>query len=350
MSTAPVRVPSKENSNIRSAVTGRGTLCFAISFIIVAMLSGCGSQDASKLGNDLLHFDLDKSNAAYLVRYYIGSYMGPGGGDPFAAGIAVKDGADLYLHADSLGNALRDGLDPNGDGKIEWDELSDFVASTYYDARGIETDLASLKDRVKFERENSDWFRVDIDGVMTRARRQIFVPTAAMREALLSFRKHGNTLIYPTGTVIFGEHVQDASIKETTVMQKREDGLWDFFIYGENGDLVSETSTGPKSLAAPVQCVGCHTGGKLFSPEKNYPAPSPPGPDGPRQILDGPRSGDGRWVRVFDEHRKRSDTVLGIYNTLYMERLCAMTKSNDNNHNDAQVLATFDNCSNVAPQ
>ena len=104
-------------------------------------------------------------------------------------------------------------------------------------------------------------------------------------------------------------------------MLKREDGHWDFFAYGPDGTPTTETAARPRPLRVPTQCVGCHFGSKLYEPEKSFPAEAADGPHGPRvlHVDDAARKPD--VVQFFDEHRKRSDHVLGLYATLLVSQL-----------------------------
>ncbi|HUF09848.1 MAG TPA: hypothetical protein VMO47_11035, partial [Rhodothermales bacterium] len=125
---------------------------------------------------------------------------------------------------------------------------------------------------------------------------------------------------------------------ETTVMTKRPDGFWDFAVYGQDGGIAATTSTPPKELKSPTQCVGCHFGSKQFEPERSFPAHASPGPHGPRQIYVDDELRDLETVKYFDEHRKRSDTVLGLYGTLFVARLRAEGEPGRLSAEDVQLL------------
>lgn len=304
--------------------------------LVMAALIGCGGG----ADGDGLRLDTGKRNPERLLRFYFGSYLGPEGGDAVAAGLLTGEGRDFTLDQDVLPARWRPALDAanaDGDGTLDWDELATFFEATYADARALPATLDAFRDEHPYAADSA-WFTVEIDGVMTQARRHIYVPLAAMRSALTSYRANGDALIYPVGTALVGEHWLDGARAETTVMQKRPDGFWDFWVYDAGGDLADATSTPPRALRSPVQCVGCHFGGKLFEPEKSFPAEAPPGPFGPRAIHVGPGMRNAEVVAFFDEHAKRSDTALGIYNTLFVSKLLTDRAAGRLGPDDAALL------------
>ncbi len=289
----------------------------ALFFLAILVLSGCAAEP------DGLRLDTGKRNPERMLRYYFGSYLSPDGGDAVESGLLAGEGRDFTLDPDALPERWRSALDAanaNGDGTLDWDELSAFFEATYAAARDLPPTLDAFRTAQPYTADSA-WFTVEIDGVMTQARRHIFVPIAAIRSALTSYRANGDALIYPVGTALIGEHWLDGARAETTVMQKRPDGFWDFWVYDADGNLAKATSTPPRALRSPVQCVGCHFGNKLFEPEKSFPAEAPPGPYGPRAIHVGPEMQNAEVVAFFDEHAKRSDTALGVYNTLFVSKL-----------------------------
>lgn len=304
------------------------------SFVLLALafLVGCTDADSADgdASGDTLVLDIDKRNPERLLRFYFGSYLGPGGGDAVEAGLLSGAGDDFRLHPEALDARWQSALDAaNADGNdaLDWDELVVFFEATYADARDLPPTLDAFRTDVAYAEGDPDWFEVELSGVMTTARRHLFVPVSAIRAALTDYRANDDRLIYPVGTALIGEHRVEGDLAETTVMQKRPDGFWDFFVYGPRGALAAATDTPPRSLRSPVQCVGCHVGRKLFEPEKSFPAEAPPGPFGPRGIhavegeplTDALRNAD--VVAFFDEHAERSDTALGVYNTLFVSGL-----------------------------
>ena len=288
------------------------------------LVGGCGRSGPIDVATaDRVPVDLDKSNEERLLRYYLGGYVSAEGADPVEAGLMIVDGG-LALNPQLLDPAYRIALtDADGNGTIGWDEFVAFVEATYADARLFPHTRAELRSTVQWSNDDSVWFTVDVDGVVTEARRRIYVPLETIRAALAGYADAGGHIVYPPGTVIVAEHLDGERILETTVKRRRSDGFWDFAIYDASGRRASHTSTGPRELRAPVQCVGCHLGRRAFDPEKSFPAEAPDGPYGPRALY---VSGDLRNATVtafFDEHAKRSDGVLGLYATLYTARLVA---------------------------
>jgi hypothetical protein len=300
------------------------------------LLAACGGA------TDGLAVRLDKSNEDVLLRYYLGGYVGPEGGDPVAAGLMREEGG-LTVRPEALPEAYRAALrDANADGVIDWDELVAFVDATYAEARGLPPTLDALRAEAPYAEGDSAWFTTEVDGVMTAARRRIFVPVAALRAALAGYRAAGDRLIYPEGTVIVGEHREGGRVLETTVKRRRADGFWDFAVYDASGRLTGATATPPRPLAAPVQCTGCHLGRRRFDPEASFPAAAPPGPYGPRVVYvdEAVREAVAAHglVASFDEHAKRSDGVLGLYGTLYTARLLADREAGRITPEDAELL------------
>ncbi len=202
-------------------------------------------------------------------------------------------------------------------GRVAWDSLAPLLDSAYYSIRGIPSSLESLRARWPYQQ----WMRFDVVGPMTSARRHVFVSEEALRGALQAYHRRGQRLIYPAGTAIVGEHHVDGMHMETTAMMRRTDGFWDFATYGEHGQLATQTLALPKALATPRQCLGCHLGTREFEPERSFPGHARAGPDGPRAYYVSEVWRDDEVTRYFDEHRKRSDTVLGVYATLYAAQL-----------------------------
>ena len=301
----------------------------------LTLFAGCRSGDAGPL-----RVDMGRRDPEPLLRFYLGAYLGPGGGDPFAAGIVAKDGDAFTVDPAALAAHLPDGapaLDADADGTLTGEELTAFAQATYGTARAFPATLDALRAETRY----SEGFRLDTRGVMSVARRHVYVPEANLRSALARYRANGERIVYPAGTVFVGEHhLADAGAPdETTVMRKRADGQWDFFVYGANGRLADATHTAPRPLRSPTQCVGCHFGPRAFEPEKSFPAPAPPGPDGERAVYTDFR--DEATTRFFDEHRKRSDRTLGLYATVYTARLRAARAAGTITPEDAALLGSL---------
>jgi hypothetical protein len=334
MTTADLPGPAPSTSVPRWA--GWTTLLAAL---LVAGCGGSGPVDVQTA--DAVPLGLDRDDPAKLLGSVLGAYVGPDGGDPVEAGLLSGEGDDLVLHPQRLPEAARAALaDANGDGTIDWDELAAMLEATYVDARGLPPTLDALRQQADYTAGEPDWFTVEVDGVMTAARRRIHVPLGALREAMHTFASSGS-LDYPVGTWIVGEHAIDGDVVETTVKHRRPDGYWDFAVYGPDGALAPATQTEPRPLRVPTQCTGCHLGQRLFEPEKSFPGEASDGPFGPRAIYvpDAWRSAEA--TALFDEHRRRDDGVLGLYATLYAGRLLAAREAGDLDDDGRRLLDTL---------
>ena len=282
---------------------------------LVLLLAGCAPQGQVEVV-------LDKPDPRRLLRFYFGSYTA-GGADPFSAGILHERGQRFYVDPAALdgqhpgmGAAL---LRRTRGNVLGWDSLGAFLDATYYQARQLPPDMEAFKARWPYR----GWMPVDVEGPMTRARRRIFVSESALRGALAGYQSAGRRLHYAEGTAIVADHYLDGTLIEHTAMVRRMDGFWDFATYGPDGRLAAATAALPRALKTPLQCVGCHFGTKLFEPERSFPQPAPPAPEGRRlyHVADAVRN--EAVVRHFEEHARRSDTVLGLYGTLYAAKLLA---------------------------
>lgn len=268
---------------------------------------------------------LDESEPERLLRYYFGAYAGSEGGDPFDAGLLSEEGGRFYVYPDVLearhpgmGERLRQ--EASGK-KMDFEGMESFLMATWNKVRVFPQTLDALREVHPYREES--WLRFDVHGPMTTARRRVYVAEDAIRAALAGYAARGERLLYPVGSAIVGEHVLEGQHVETTAMIRRTDGFWDFVTYDEEGRLTTRTLAIPRSLASPTQCVGCHFGSKQFEPERSFPGHSAPGPDGPRAYYLDDAARDEVVTARFDEHRKRSDTVLGIYITAYVSQLRA---------------------------
>ena len=296
--------------------------------IAILLISGCARPEPGGVSSgSLVRVDVDNADPERIIRYYMGGYLGPEGGDPFDSGLAVSDGGRIYLNLDSLhavyppaANALQD---VNQNETIDWEELESFLQETYYDGRGVPEDIANFRQAHDYRDDPDSWFEVEVNGVMTTARRRVLVPLDALRDAIRDYRQNDEQLLYPVGTAIVGEHYLDGTLEETTAMIKRGDGFWDFVTYDGSGSLAASTATPPRPLRTPTQCVGCHFGSKRFEPEASFPGEARPGPHGPRVLHVDDELRNSDVTALFKEHDRRSDTVLGLYATLFVARLLA---------------------------
>ena len=315
------------------------------SLLLSLALPACAPSEGGRT-SALLPVDIDKSDPERLLRYHFGGYAAPEGADPFEAGLLrERDGGGFAIDVDVLEQLHPDAAtalqDSDGDGTLNWKELEAFLQATYYDVRDLPPTLAALQTEAPYRSDTPPWFHVELNGVMTTARRHIYVPEAALQSALAHYHENGERLIYPVGTTMVGEHHLEGEHVETTAMRKRADGFWDFFTYDAEGNLADSTSTPPRNLKTPTQCVGCHTGNKPFEPEESFPDEALPGPHGPRQLYVDAALRDPEVTAFFDEHRKRSDTVLGIYNTLFIAQLRADRRAGRLSEADVRLLETL---------
>ena len=270
-----------------------------------------------------LPVDLGTASSERVLSFYFGSYTTPDGLSLEEAGIVEIDQGGTRIDVKAL-NTL--GLstplqDVNGNNVIEWEELEPFLNATYYETRSFPPTLELLYTQTSAPSTDNGWMEVELDGMMISARRRILVKEAEIKGALLGYKQNNNQILYPSGTTFIAHHYTEGQRVETTISQKRADRYWDFFIYDEAGNLTPSTRTGPKELTAPTRCVGCHFGSKLFEPEVSFPASAPDGPFGARGIYVEEAARNPEITRQLDEHAKRSDTVLGLYGTIYMSRL-----------------------------
>ena len=292
---------------------------FIVAICALLSFSACNGP-AGNPDSRYIELRQTKASSETLARFYLGGIPEPPA-DPLTSGLLVKDGGSLLLDLEALtreDSTIVDGLHPHlSNGRLSWDDFESYMARRYYADRAIP---ASLADLISNGWSDTSFFEMSVDGVMTNARRHISIPEPDLKKALLDYRLNGNQVIYDPGTLIVAEHRANETILEYTAMLKRVDGFWDFSVYDSLGQRIDSTVTGPKTLAAPTQCTGCHFGSRAFEPEKSFPGDAPAGPEGPRQILLQDSRPSARLVAYLNEHLKRSDYVLGLYGTLYLQK------------------------------
>lgn len=296
--------------------------------VAAVLVTGCaGAPDAP--APDGIRIDLDRKGERQLLEFYLGGYLSPQAGDPFAAGLIVEsDGG--YVIPDSVfasesGRNIR-GLEAagSGDSLVDWDEFEAFILDTWPEARDAPESVEAARDRYGDWSDDGAWFTIELTGSMSPYRRRIAVEYSALRAAIDALSSLDDPVIYPIGTVFVGEHLTSGSegaVVETTFMVKRADGLWDYFAYGADGRWARSIRNEPTDLNVPTQCVGCHFGSRQFEPERSFPAEARPGPAGPRLIHVEPGLRTAGIAERLREHLRRSDTILGLYATLYLSRI-----------------------------
>ena len=307
----------------------------ATLLLLALVMAGCAreSQSADSPFADVQ--GLEGEGDARALLYYAGGLASPEAADPLEAGVLTRSGSSYALNVERLPPGFWQEVTPDERAlEVDWQtQVKPAFERTYAAVRGVPPTLAALQEEVgTWSDGDPAWFVHEVDGVMTAARRRLFVPAAAARAAAQAMAA-GETAAYPVGTAVVGEHWLDGHLVETTVKRRRGDGHWDFAVYDATGALADGTHTPPRPLAAPAKCLGCHLGQKLHQPEKAFPASAPAGPDGPRavHVPDAWRAAtEAQSLALrFHEHARRADGVLGLYGTLYAARTLARHRAGD---------------------
>ena len=297
---------------------------WTLSICLAVALSAC----TNSVESGWVHVELDKRNDADLVRYYVASFVSTSDIESFVR----FDGNKILLNVRDFNKVVAEPLvDSNADRVIDWDEWKEFVQVAY----NLRDDLPQNVGEIAIA---GTAMRVSTAGVMTDAIRTVSVSRSAVRKAVDNYEANGRALVYEIGTKFVAQHVLDDHTVEYTAMIKREDGYWDFVTYDSSGVLASSTISPPKQLSSPTQCVGCHFGSRLFEPEKSFPAEAPLGPSGPRAVFTESATRRPEVVSYFDEHRKRSDRVLGLYATLFVSEIITARESGNASDDDLALL------------
>jgi hypothetical protein len=304
-----------------------------LPLLLALGLAGCAGSSDGPAGSIPIT-GLDGGGDERALLYYAGGLAAPDGADPLATGLLIRSGTSDYALATGAlpGDLVQRLLGDEPGRALDWKtEVKPAFEATYASARRLPTTVASLQEEVGvWGEDDPDWFVHEVYGVMTDARRRLFVRTDAAQQAAMAMAS-GGPAGYPVGTAIVGEHWMDGRLLETTVKRRRADGHWDFMVYDEAGTLTEGTTTPPRALAAPAKCIGCHLGQKLHPPEKAFPAAAPDGPAGPRavHVPDAWREAveTESLASRFQEHARRADGVLGLYGTLYAARAVAQARN-----------------------
>lgn len=308
------------------------TMC-ALAVLAAVFGAGCGTGgDAAsdKPFGSGLEIDLDKKGERELLSYYMGGYVPGEAADPFEAELLVEWNGNVFI-PDSvlqveLGRHIR-GLEAvaGDDRLVDWDEFESFILDTWPSVRDAPATVGEARTRYGDWSDEAAWFTMEVTGSMSPYRRRIAIEHSALRAAIDGLSSLEDAVIYPIGSVFVGEHVTagqaQGDVVETTFMVKRPDGLWDYFAYGSDGRWTTTIENEPSDLNVPTQCVGCHVGSRPFEPERSFPAAARPGPSGPRLVHVDPDIRTEGIVGRLREHVRRSDTILGLYATLYLSRI-----------------------------
>jgi len=268
---------------------------------------------------------MEGANERRLLSFYVGGMVSEAGQDPFDAGFVEERNGSFFLMVEKIlarlphvGSAMMVAAE---DGVIDWSEFEPIIQAHYYDYRPIPRSIEDLRASKGDWRTNDEWFSFEVNGVMSAHVRRIHVRKDDLIYAVSSYKDSDNRLLYKPGTTFISEHIEGDHLLELSALTKRGDGYWDFYAYDESGAQTSTIKREPTDLIVPTRCVGCHFGNRLFEPERSFPADPRPGPDGPRKLYVSVEFKNAQVVRNLDEHRKRSDTILGLYGTLFISRL-----------------------------
>ncbi len=303
-------------------------LCLAVvSLALVGCKGGASEAPVSDHLDDAFPIELESSDADRLLGFYFGGFVGPDGGDPIEAGLLEKREKTWFLRnrdawSASLPEASRSQLEgleiaARDSRMITEDLLLPFIGASYYEVRGFPTHIDSLRD-VEGGWTEPGWFRISLKGSMVPLERTTWVRRASIELALDRMDSLGDEVIYESGTLFVGEHMEGDQIVETTLMRKRTDGYWDFWAYDASGQLVDRVRKEPKDMVIPTRCTGCHFGDRQFEPERSFPGEAQPGPNGERAIYIPNEWRADALAMTLQEHARRSDTILGLYATLYL--------------------------------
>jgi len=300
----------------------------ALASLII--ITGCTGKDATPSVDGSLGAEsgyvpivLEGGNAERRLRFYVGSISGAEAKDPVSAGLLInRDGQWLLQDPRRIGGMPSSHLQTLFDQSVEsgflgLDDLEDYVQEHYYAAREFPATLDAWQER-RGSWSEPDWFKLEVQGSMVPQRRITWVRRADVEAALDGMTSLTDSIVYRQGTVFIGEHVGNGGIDETTIMYKRGDGLWDFLAYDGEGNLTELIRKEPRDMLIPTRCTGCHYGDRMFEPERSFPAMASPGPSGERSIFVPTAWRQPSIARQMQEHARRSDTVLGLYATLYL--------------------------------
>jgi hypothetical protein len=290
-------------------------LLFVATFI--TLVSGCSKPP------DTIRLPLEGAQGKKTASFYLGMIPGV---QPHHALRLDEKGVQLRRSivsdaAPELGELLDRLRQDDSLAKESWNEFAVEIDKRW---NSLPPSLDAL-----IESENSDNgtntpFVLSVYGAMTTYRRDIQVPRKSLEDALLYYWDRGEKLIYPPGTTIIAYHKDErGKTVEVTAKRKREDGFWDFGVYGDDGQRTSRTVSPPTPYAAPTQCVGCHLGTMPYEPEASFLLEGDE-PSGREYLLLDRRLRNEKVVNLLNEHARRSDNVLGVYGTVYLAEILSL--------------------------
>ncbi len=308
----------------------------SLFLVLLVALSAC-AQPSPPVPPGSLAVDLEKPGQDVLLTYWLNVYLDPPR-DPLSANVLYHSDGMYYLAPEDSIRSKAPGLLPLLTHEfVDWDIFSTFIQDTWHDAAGHPRSIGEWIERVGNWREAEGWLRIPVKGSMSPYERVVSVQESAVRHAL-SERSRGGALIYPEGTLFVADHMVENQIMETTIMWKRQSDTWDYVSYDGDGHLTDRIFKEPDPLQSPIQCLGCHRGNRAFEPERSFPAPADPGPNGARYIDVDNDARDAVVTSVMNEHMRRSDTILGLYATIFLSRVRVRVLSGRGSASDSLLL------------
>lgn len=328
----PIRIYVQFRPNFRLLEPLRlGLLLMTLSVVTL----GCAeSSDAP----GAVELDLESRRPGQMAEFFLGAYGTP---DQVSSVLGTNPGESvnldsLRLFAPELATALERAA---VGGRVSREDFAEAIARTYRAATNLPADVEALWEEMGVRpapprnddpsnREESpesqllepDWVSYEVTGSMTEYRRRIHIQRDAVRAALREFAE-SESLKYPVGTTVIGEHLKDGEVVETTLMRRRSDGFWSFGAYDARGVPTDSIAGAPDPLGVPGDCFGCHYGSRLFEPERSFPGSARPGPAGERAVHVGEALRSLEVVTLLQEHARRTDGLLGLPATLYLTAL-----------------------------
>ncbi|GEM_PF-1472362 len=287
----------------------------------ITLISGCSKPP------DTIRLPLEGAQGKKIASFYIG--MIPGVQPDH---VLMQNEKRLHLRRSMVHNAapelgeLLDRLRRDSDSltKDSWNEFASVIDKRW---NSLPDSLNALIESEASKKAEISPFVLSVYGAMTTYRRDIHIPRKALEDALLYYWNRGEKITYPVGTAIIAYHKDErGKIVEVTAKKKREDGFWDFGVYGQDGQRRSRTASPPTPYAAPTQCVGCHLGTMPYEPEASFLLRGDD-PGGREYLVLDRRLRNEKLIDLLNEHERRSDHILGVYGTVYLAEILTLPPS-----------------------